>query len=67
MPSAIFLHFSNRQVVMEEGQTFEDGKRIADDLMAKLGILPEDLITSAYMDLLLKKKQNMAAKHTLNH
>ena len=44
------------QVVMKEGQTIEEGQRIAEDLMSKLGINKEDLIEGAYMDLLLKNK-----------
>jgi hypothetical protein len=31
-----------------------DGQSIADDLMKKLGVLPEDLIEGAYMDLIEK-------------
>ena len=42
---------------MQEGQTVEEGQKIADDLMAKLGIKPEDLLTCAYMDLILKGQQ----------
>ena len=44
------------QVQMEEGQTVEEGQKIADDLMEKLGVLPEDLLTGAYLDMLLKKQ-----------
>jgi len=44
--------------VLEDGQTTEYGQKIADDLMEKLGIHKEDLITGAYMDLILAKNTN---------
>ena len=40
---------------MKDGQSVEDGQRIAIDLMAKLGIEEKELISGAYMDLLLNK------------
>ena len=43
---------------MKDGQSVAEGQKIADDLMAKLGITEGDLITGAYMDLILKKQQN---------
>ena len=42
------------QVVMREGQTLREGEEIASDLMKKLGISDQDLVTGAYMDLILK-------------
>lgn len=43
------------QVVLRDGQSAEDGKKIADDLMIKLEIDSSDLLSGAYMDLLLAK------------
>lgn len=42
--------------MLEDEQTAEDGQRIADDLMQKLGIEKDQLITGAYMDLILQKQ-----------
>ena len=39
---------------MREGQVLSEGEEIANDLMKKLGISDEDLVTGAYMDLILK-------------
>jgi len=44
--------FMELEVVLSKGQTAEYGARIANDLMEKLGIAPEDLISGAYIDLL---------------
>jgi len=46
-------HFMELEVVLEEGQSEREGEAIARDLMEKLGIDNEDLIASAYVDLLL--------------
>ncbi len=46
------------QVVMQPGQTQEEGMKIADDLKTKLGIKETDLLSGAYMDLILKQTQN---------
>lgn len=40
---------------MKEGQTVDEGQRIADDLMNKLGISKSDLISGAYIDMILGK------------
>lgn len=45
-------HFMELEVVLTPDQTLEDGKKIADDLMNKLEINEEDLITGAYLDQL---------------
>jgi O-phosphoseryl-tRNA(Cys) synthetase len=42
------------QVVLSEDQTLDQGKLIAESLMADLGVRKEDLISGTYMDLLLK-------------
>ena len=44
--------FMELEVVLSKGQTTEYGAAIADELMAKLGIRDEDLISGAYIDLL---------------
>ncbi|CAM2064560.1 Class IV adenylate cyclase [Sulfidibacter corallicola] len=44
--------FIELEVVMQPGQTADQGEKIAEGLMAKLGIAPADLIPVAYIDLL---------------
>jgi predicted adenylyl cyclase CyaB len=41
------------EVVLEEGQSAVHGQAVADDLMAALGVDPEDLEARAYIDLLM--------------
>ncbi len=43
--------FIELEVVLSPGETEEDGKRIAADLMTKLGIATGDLVSGAYIDL----------------
>ncbi|KAE8616977.1 hypothetical protein XENTR_v10008940 [Xenopus tropicalis] len=45
-------NFLELEVVLTDSQTLGDGDNIAQDLMTKLGIQPDDLMTGAYMDLL---------------
>lgn len=45
-------HFLELEVVLQPGQTADEGRAIAGSLMAELGIQPEDLIEGAYIDLL---------------
>jgi adenylate cyclase len=40
------------EVVLDRGQSREDGERTAHDLLARLGVHPEDLVEGAYIDLL---------------
>lgn len=47
--------FMELEVVLQEGQSAEDGQAIAEDLMVKLDVNKEDLIEGAYLDLLLKQ------------
>ncbi|XP_055568504.1 uncharacterized protein LOC114017021 isoform X1 [Falco cherrug] len=47
--------FVELEVVLTEEQTVEDGERVAHQLMKELGIEEEDLISGAYLDLLLAK------------
>ena len=42
---------------MRAGQSDAEGQTIAEDLMAKLGIRAEDLLETAYMDLLEAKME----------
>ncbi|KAI4788487.1 hypothetical protein KUCAC02_035821 [Chaenocephalus aceratus] len=42
------------RVVMRPEQTVEDGQKVAEDLMEKLGVPRQSLVTGAYVDLLLK-------------
>jgi predicted adenylyl cyclase CyaB len=46
--------FMELEVVLQPGQTDEQGQAIAEELMSKLGIQQGDLIDSAYMDLIEK-------------
>lgn len=46
--------FVELEVVLRPDQEEADGRAIADDLMARLGILPADLVEGAYLDLLEK-------------
>lgn len=46
--------FVELEVVLQPGQTDADGQAIAKDLMQRLGIAEQDLLESAYMDLLEK-------------
>ncbi len=40
------------EVVLRTGQSVEDGRRVADELMRQLGVNAADLVTGAYTDLL---------------
>ena len=44
--------FVELEVVLGEGQNDDQGRLVAEALMAKLEINPEDLVEGAYMDLL---------------
>jgi predicted adenylyl cyclase CyaB len=44
--------FMELEVVLGPGQSDADGLELAEDLMARLGVRPEDLLESAYMDML---------------
>lgn len=41
------------QVVLNEEQSLQDGEQVARALMEELGVREEDLISGAYLDLLL--------------
>ncbi len=44
--------FMELEVVLKPGQSEGEGMRIAQDLMAQLGVREDDLLEGAYMDLL---------------
>ncbi|XP_059166907.1 uncharacterized protein LOC131949149 [Physella acuta] len=48
-------HFMELEVVLGDDQTVEYGQQIASDIMNKLEISENDLLHSAYMDMLLSK------------
>ena len=50
------------QVQLKEGQSEEEGTAIADDLMEKLSVHKDSLVTGAYMDQILKLQKLAAAK-----
>ncbi len=43
--------FAELEVVMQPGQTLDEGKSIATDLMWRLGIRQEELVDGSYIDL----------------
>lgn len=45
-------HFLELEVVMADGEPAEAGVAVAHDLLARLGIAPDQLVESAYVDLL---------------
>lgn len=47
-------NYMELEVVMRPEQTVEDGQKVAEDLMEKLGVSKESLVMGAYMDLILK-------------
>ena len=46
------------QVVMKADQSQEEGVQIAEDLKKERRIKESDLLSGAYMDLILKQSQN---------
>ncbi|XP_055950526.1 uncharacterized protein LOC129984628 [Argiope bruennichi] len=48
-------HFMELEVVLEEGESLEYGEKIAQDLMTKLGVQKEDLLSGSYINLLTSK------------
>ncbi len=50
--------FLELEVVLEEDEAPKTGEAIARDLMQKLGVLPEQLIKGAYIDLLMAAGQS---------
>ncbi|XP_071515604.1 uncharacterized protein [Panulirus ornatus] len=48
--------FMELEVLLRDDQTVEDGEKIASDLQQKLGVEKEDLLSEAYMDMILKKQ-----------
>src|SRR5215207_7966215 len=50
--------FMELEVVMQEGQSDADGRVVAEDLMASLGVERSDLLEGAYVDLLQSSSGN---------
>ena len=48
--------FVELEVQLRDDQSEEQGVNIAEELMEKLGVEKQNLITGAYMDLLLAKR-----------
>lgn len=46
--------FMELEVVLRPDQSLEEGQEIANNLMKKLGVSDEDLITGSYMELFHK-------------
>ena len=46
------------EVVLKPEQTFEEGSRIASDLMRELGVKESELVPCAYSDLMMKAEQD---------
>lgn len=46
--------FMELEVVLNEDQSLEEGQKIAEELMTQLGVREADLISGAYLDMLLK-------------
>ncbi|KAF7253813.1 Adenylate cyclase CyaB [Varanus komodoensis] len=54
--------FLELEVVLEEPQTARHGEEVARRLMRELGVREEDLLTGAYLDLLLAGREAPAAE-----
>jgi predicted adenylyl cyclase CyaB len=48
-------NFLELEVVLRDGQTESEGRRIAEQLLSEFGIRPEQLVAKAYIDLLRTK------------
>lgn len=48
--------FMELEVRLRDGQTVEEGHKISQDLMVRLGVREEDLVTGAYMDHILRNQ-----------
>jgi len=49
-------HFVELEVVLKDGQSSEEGVKVAHDLMTRLGIQAQDLLEKAYIDLLREQQ-----------
>ena len=54
--------FLELEVVLHEGETMEAGQAVARDLMQQMGILPDQLIEGAYVDLLAAASGSLSDK-----
>jgi len=50
--------FIELEVVLDQNTSEESGREIANDLMARLGITPNDLLSHAYIDLLTEQDRS---------
>ena len=41
-------------MVLQEDQSLEDGRAIAEELMVSLGVARDELLSGAYMDMILE-------------
>lgn len=55
--------FIELEVVLRRDQTIEEGQRIAEALMVRLGVRSEDLVEEAYVDLLERYGLNAVNNH----
>ena len=51
-------NFVELEVVLEENQSVSHGQRVARDLMARIGLEGQELVATAYIDLLERLKVN---------
>ena len=51
---ACVYHMYCMQVVLQEDQSLEDGRAIAEELMVSLGVACDELLSGAYMDMILE-------------
>lgn len=59
--------FIELEVVLRPEQSTDEGIRIAEELMEKLHISPENLIEGAYMDMLLQKQNESRSQGSSPH
>lgn len=56
--------FLELEVVLRPGQSMAEGSAVARDLMTRLGVAEEDLVSGAYLDLLLAQKAAAASQRS---
>jgi len=55
-------NFLELEVVLRDGQPSEDGMGIAADLLEKLGVRQEELISGAYIDLIKQRNSGLGVR-----
>jgi predicted adenylyl cyclase CyaB len=53
-------NFVELEVVLGPDESIEDGRRVADALMGPLGIAPDHLVSTAYVDLIARERATEA-------